>query len=86
MTRTLDQRIPTPSQNLFLPTRLAPPAGAVAAGVRSFGHGKTSSPEKVLKYSVKVHNIRLHLRPAGVEPTTFGFGGQRSIQLSYERE
>ena len=30
--------------------------------------------------------VRLGLRPAGLEPTTYSSGGCRSIQLSYERE
>ena len=35
---------------------------------------------------MKVHQAHFGLRPAGVEPTTFGSGGQRSIQLSYGRD
>ena len=34
---------------------------------------------------MKVHSSTQDVRPAGVEPTTFGSGGQRSVQLSYGR-
>jgi hypothetical protein len=37
----------------------------------------------VISKSLIFNNL---LRPAGVEPTTFGFGGRHSIQLSYGRE
>ena len=61
--------------------RRGPPGSALAASLLQEGAGKSEGPGTNGGFPQRFRAL-LSVRDAGVEPAAFGFGGQRSIQLS----